>query len=276
MIMSGTAQAIQEKRIPHTERFTLIELLVVIAIIAILASMLMPALAGAREKARKTSCVNNMHQLGMVVQLYANDWNAKTPSTTAPSAFGSGWGGSSYMYAGVGFDILFDKATQCCGQPALGYYYDGYNHTSYLNRGKGSASLFFCPSIPDVMPRGKGTGAWTAFDMASTGDFRGSGLYGGYQVRNKTASGAWPSQFKPNDQSFDVALDGKYAYMMDTCEAGVLSRYTQHLTGWNVWFLDGSVRFLSREIVDPVPPYVLAYGMGFDYGLWFSRADTWK
>ena len=80
--------------------FTLIELLVVIAIIAILAAILFPVFAQAREKARGISCLSNTKQLGLGILMYAQDYDERFPCgvlpTSGPGFNGIGWAGQSY------------------------------------------------------------------------------------------------------------------------------------------------------------------------------------
>ena len=103
--------------------FTLIELLVVIAIIAILASILMPALSSSRKRARATTCVNNLKQLGMVFHAYAED-NVDLP----PLGWTRMYGGSNYWPAVLRM---------------TGYIGTKHARSSILNKTNGN--YFLCP-----------------------------------------------------------------------------------------------------------------------------------
>ena len=91
--------------------FTLIELLVVIAIIAILAAILFPVFAQAREKARQTSCLSNLKQLGTAFTLYEDDWEETLPpiwgdgtgvNTITDTAYPAGNYWTRVNYGGIG------------------------------------------------------------------------------------------------------------------------------------------------------------------------------
>src|SRR5580765_7742291 len=75
------------QRVTYQHRaFTLIELLVVIAVIAILASLLLPALSRSKEAAKVSKCIHNQKQIGVAFQMYEDDNNSRLPSL-APSGY---------------------------------------------------------------------------------------------------------------------------------------------------------------------------------------------
>ncbi|MGA2619949.1 MAG: DUF1559 domain-containing protein [Thermoguttaceae bacterium] len=148
--------------------FTLVEMLVVIVLIGVMAGMLLPAVQGAREAARRTSCTNNLKQLALAMHKY------ESASGGFPAIM-------MYPYAGT-----IDSGWMPCLLPHLEQpdlythyrrdlnWYDPLNQTAVATRVK----VFECPSSPVINRVAAGTGAapWATVSwQAATTDYAGSG-----------------------------------------------------------------------------------------------------
>jgi prepilin-type N-terminal cleavage/methylation domain-containing protein len=119
--------------------FTLIELLVVIAIIAILASLLLPALSKAKEKGQQTVCRGNLKQIGLAFFMYVQDFNDTFPGCASKGS-----------YAPMKENWIFFNVNRAGADP---YFLDARNSAIAPYIGRFTTNLFRCPGDAEVLKR---------------------------------------------------------------------------------------------------------------------------
>ena len=212
--------------------FTLIELLVVIAIIAILAAILFPVFAKAREKARQTTCLNNVKQLQLAILMYIQDWDELFCYATNVEADGS-WRRWFDMIA----PYVMNK--QCWVCPS----WKSIRSSSSVLQTYGW-NIYGSPQ-PDATYQGRIVGA------------NGMGYYDG-DPRTWTGSRLRLSEIPFPSETINIGEEpvsdnpstgGGWRGYLHTSPASLVP--TTHNGGGNYGFVDGHAKWLTAEVVSP-------------------------
>jgi prepilin-type N-terminal cleavage/methylation domain-containing protein/prepilin-type processing-associated H-X9-DG protein len=216
--------------------FTLIELLVVIAIIAILAAILFPVFARARENARRASCQSNLKQIALGFFQYTQDYDEKFPLWFADND-GSGAG------------------TPACG--TIGAAATDTGWAEMLQPYLKSTQIYQCPSEP------AGPVASTSNCGGYTDYMYNNNLYGLSQAAFVSPSNTVLNADATSNTAFST-LGNNYTWAPTTgTSTGPSDYYHRHLDGANVSFADGHVKWLRPEkIVSQYWPVSLACATG--------------
>lgn len=173
---------------PKRSAFTLIELLVVIAIIAILAAILFPVFARARENARRSSCLSNTKQLGLSVLQYAQDYDEKLPPSLAlPSLQAWFHMVQPYLKSNQLLYCPSDTGANTNNPPTLNNISYGYNYfylnVDRINYDEGGVSLAAIGTVAETVMLGDG-------GLPSAGSYAIAWDTANYQPRARHLEGA--------------------------------------------------------------------------------------